>query len=55
MLLIELNAIADQSILDETAKLHHQAVLQDRTYPSNNYFSIAQKPGNIMRLLYRYN
>ena len=38
MLLIELNAAADQSILDETAELHHQAVLLGRTYPSINYF-----------------
>ena len=38
MLLIELNAAADQSILDETVELHYQAVLLDRTYPSINYF-----------------
>ena len=38
MLVIELNTATDQSILDETAELHHQVVILHRTYPSNNYF-----------------
>ena len=38
MLLVELNAVADQAILDKTAEFYHQAVLQDHTHPSISYF-----------------